>query len=305
MKRLLVEKQEIADIYAEQFQHILVDEYQDTNRLQAELIDLLAVKHRNVMVVGDDAQSIFAWRGAEFTNIYEFPKRYPEAAALQTRNELSLDARDPRPGEHFDREQPQAISKDAEGRQSGRRISSRRSFRAPMSSSSRRLSRRGSSSFATTGTPLEDIAVMYRSHYHSIELQLELTRRNIPYRVQSGVRFFEQAHIKDVVSYLRDHRQSARRARVETHSENDPRRRQRDGESSLRSDTFGAADAVPVATSSGWQRFARADEYHTHSTGRAGDARPSVAASRDCVRANRWQNFVVLLEMLIAAGESQ
>ena len=63
VKRLLVEKPEIAAIYAEQFQHILVDEYQDTNRLQAEIIDLLAVKHRNVMVVGDDAQSIFAWRG--------------------------------------------------------------------------------------------------------------------------------------------------------------------------------------------------------------------------------------------------
>ncbi|HEX8853592.1 MAG TPA: ATP-dependent helicase, partial [Pyrinomonadaceae bacterium] len=78
-KRLLMEKPEIASIYADQFQHILVDEYQDTNKLQAEIIDLLAVKHRNVMVVGDDAQSIFAWRGAEFTNIYEFPERYPEA----------------------------------------------------------------------------------------------------------------------------------------------------------------------------------------------------------------------------------
>jgi DNA helicase-2/ATP-dependent DNA helicase PcrA len=81
-KKLLVSKPEIADVYAEQFEHILVDEYQDTNKLQAELIDLLAVKHRNVMVVGDDAQSIFAWRGAEFTNIYEFPDRYPEAAVL-------------------------------------------------------------------------------------------------------------------------------------------------------------------------------------------------------------------------------
>ena len=78
-KKLLITKPEIAALYADQFQHILVDEYQDTNRLQAELIDLLAVKHRNVMVVGDDAQSIFKWRGAEFTNIYEFPKRYPEA----------------------------------------------------------------------------------------------------------------------------------------------------------------------------------------------------------------------------------
>ena len=78
-KRLLIEKPDIANVYAEQFQHILVDEYQDTNKLQAELIDLLAVKHKNVMVVGDDAQSIFAWRGAEFTNIYEFPQRYPNA----------------------------------------------------------------------------------------------------------------------------------------------------------------------------------------------------------------------------------
>ena len=93
-KRLLITKPEIADLYAEQFQHILVDEYQDTNKLQAEIIDLLAVKHRNVMVVGDDAQSIFAWRGAEFTNIYEFPKRYPEAEHLQTGNELPIDARD-------------------------------------------------------------------------------------------------------------------------------------------------------------------------------------------------------------------
>src|ERR671939_183338 len=78
-KRLLEEREEVARIYREQFEHVLVDEYQDTNKLQAEIIDLLGVRHRNVMVVGDDAQSIFAWRGAEFTNIYEFPKRYPEA----------------------------------------------------------------------------------------------------------------------------------------------------------------------------------------------------------------------------------
>ncbi len=78
-KRLLMEKEEIAKLYAEQFEHILVDEYQDTNKLQADIVDLLAVRHRNVMVVGDDAQSIFAWRGAEWANIYEFPKRYPDA----------------------------------------------------------------------------------------------------------------------------------------------------------------------------------------------------------------------------------
>ena len=74
-----MEKDEVARIYQEQFEHILVDEYQDTNKLQAEIVDLLAVKHKNVMVVGDDAQSIFAFRGAEWSNIYEFPQRYPQA----------------------------------------------------------------------------------------------------------------------------------------------------------------------------------------------------------------------------------
>src|SRR5262249_28089391 len=71
-KRLMVEKAEIGDLYREQFTHILVDEYQDTNLLQAEIIDLLASKKCSVMVVGDDAQSIYGWRGARFENIYSF-----------------------------------------------------------------------------------------------------------------------------------------------------------------------------------------------------------------------------------------
>src|SRR5439155_25164939 len=66
-----------------QFQFILVDEYQDTNKIQADLVDLLARDHRNVMVVGDDAQSIYSWRGANFQNILEFPKRYPDARVFK------------------------------------------------------------------------------------------------------------------------------------------------------------------------------------------------------------------------------
>ena len=228
MKRLLIEREEVANLYTEQFQHILVDEYQDTNRLQAELIDLLAVKHRNVMVVGDDAQSIFAWRGAEFTNIYEFPKRYPEALVykLETnyRSTPEILALANVSISHNKRQFPKILT----------------AFRGRNPSSSEGAPLRNStvvsegpaapslqvgflpalvpcsdveqqSAFVASrilelrddGTSLEDIAVMYRSHYHSIELQLELSRRNIPYRIQSGVRFFEQAHIKDVVSYLR------------------------------------------------------------------------------------------------------
>ena len=202
LKQLLLEKREIAELYAEQFQHILVDEYQDTNRLQAEIIDLLAVKHRNVMVVGDDAQSIFAWRGAEFTNIYEFPKRYPEAELFKLETNY--------------RSTPEILGLANTSISSNRRqfpkmltaVKRSRDFKpalVPCSDvdqqsvfvASRILELRDE------GTSLEDIAILYRSHYHSIELQLELSRRNIPYRVQSGVRFFEQAHIKDIVSYLR------------------------------------------------------------------------------------------------------
>ncbi|MBK9528687.1 MAG: ATP-dependent helicase [Acidobacteria bacterium] len=201
-KRLLVEKKEIADIYAEQFQHILVDEYQDTNKLQAEIIDLLAGKHRNVMVVGDDAQSIFAWRGAHFANIYEFPTRYPEAELYKLETNY--------------RSTPEIL-----GLANTSIAGNRKQF--PKSLTAIRASRdfkpalvpcsdvEQQSAFVASrilelrdeGVGLEDIAVMYRSHYHSIELQLELTRRGIPYRTQSGVRFFEQAHIKDVISYLR------------------------------------------------------------------------------------------------------
>jgi DNA helicase-2/ATP-dependent DNA helicase PcrA len=201
-KRLLIEKPAISDVYAEQFQHILVDEYQDTNKLQAEIIDLLAVKHRNVMVVGDDAQSIFAWRGAEFTNIYEFPERYPEASTYKletnyrsTPEILGLANLSIANNRKQFPKMLQAIKKSRDFKPAlvpCSNVEQQSAFIA-----SRILELRDE------GVSLEEIAVLYRSHYHSLELQLELTRRNIPYRVQSGVRFFEQAHIKDVVSYLR------------------------------------------------------------------------------------------------------
>ncbi|MEP6900800.1 MAG: ATP-dependent helicase [Actinomycetota bacterium] len=201
-KRLLVSKPEIADVYAEQFEHILVDEYQDTNPLQAEIIDLLAVKHRNVMVVGDDAQSIFAWRGAEFTNIYEFPERYPECETYKletnyrsTPEILGLANTSIACNQKQFPKMLQAVKKSREFKPAlvpCSNVEQQSTFIA-----ARILELRDE------GTSLEEIAVMYRSHYHSLELQLELTRRNIPYRVQSGVRFFEQAHLKDVISYLR------------------------------------------------------------------------------------------------------
>lgn len=201
-KRLLLEKPAITELYAEQFQHILVDEYQDTNKLQAEIIDLLAVKHKNVMVVGDDSQSIFAWRGAEFTNIYEFPERYPNAQEFKLEKNY--------------RSTPEIlglanVSIACNRRQFPKTLEANKQTKdfkpalIPCSDVEQQSAFIASRilELRDEGISLEDIAVLYRSHYHSIELQLELTHRNIPYRVQSGVRFFEQAHIKDVISYLK------------------------------------------------------------------------------------------------------
>lgn len=201
-KRMLIENEEVAALYSDQFQHILVDEYQDTNKLQAEIIDLLAVKHRNVMVVGDDAQSIYAWRGAEFTNIYEFPTRYPEATVYRLETNY--------------RSTPEILglanTAIASNRKQFPKIlhAARKSLGlAPALVPCRDADQQASFVAARIldlrdeGVPLEDVAVLYRSHYHSLELQLELTRRGVPYRIRSGVRFFEQAHLKDVVSYLR------------------------------------------------------------------------------------------------------
>jgi DNA helicase-2/ATP-dependent DNA helicase PcrA len=201
-KRLLMEKPEIAALYAEQFEHVLVDEYQDTNKLQAEIVDLLTVKHRNVMVVGDDAQSIFAWRGAEWTNIYEFPKRYPEARQYKLEQNY--------------RSTPEILAVANVSIASNRKQFPKvlRAVRPSLGLLPALVPCRDADQQAAfvasrilelrdEGTSLEEVAVLYRSHFHSLELQLELTRRGIPYQIRSGVRFFEQAHIKDVLSYLR------------------------------------------------------------------------------------------------------
>ena len=199
---MLQQHQSIAAFYRRQFQFILVDEYQDTNKIQADLVDMLALDHKNVMVVGDDAQSIYSWRGANFQNILEFPKRYPDtqvfkiemnyrsvpeilevanaaiaANVQQFRKHLS-------PTRESNAVKPALVALNDGGEQAqfvAQRILELRD----------------------EDVDLNDIAVLYRAHYHAIELQLELSRRGIPYQITSGIRFFEQAHIKDVTAFIR------------------------------------------------------------------------------------------------------
>ncbi len=200
--RMLKEHDEIAAFYRRQFQFILVDEYQDTNKIQADFIDLLAAEHQNVMVVGDDAQSIYSWRGANFQNILAFPQRYPKAQVFKI--ELNY-----RSVPEILQVANAAISANVQ--QFRKNLSATRltnSIKPAMVA----LNDGGEQAqfiaqrileLRDEGIELNEIAVLYRAHYHAVELQLELSRRGIPYQITSGIRFFEQAHIKDVAAFIR------------------------------------------------------------------------------------------------------
>jgi DNA helicase-2/ATP-dependent DNA helicase PcrA len=200
---LMVQQHErIAEIYRRQFQFILVDEYQDTNKIQADLVDLLARDHRNLMVVGDDAQSIYSWRGANFQNILEFPKRYPDAQVFKI--EMNY------------RSVPEILEVAnaaiaANVQQFRKHLSATRESKTLKpalvalndGSEQAQFVAQRILELRDENIDLNDIAVLYRAHYHALELQLELSRRGIPYQITSGIRFFEQAHIKDVTSFIR------------------------------------------------------------------------------------------------------
>lgn len=198
---LLRNHPDVLQDYAERFQHVLVDEYQDTNRLQAAILDLLGSRHRNLTVVGDDHQSIYSFRGANFENILRFPDRYPDVKLFKLETNY--------------RSTPQIL--DLANRSIVRnRDQFRKELRAvrkggfkPVYIPVRNVSLQAAfvarriMDLIMEGIPVREIAVLYRAHYHSMELQMELTRRGVPFEIRSGIRFFEMAHVKDITSYLR------------------------------------------------------------------------------------------------------
>jgi DNA helicase-2/ATP-dependent DNA helicase PcrA len=199
--KLLREHGDVRGEFERRFQFILVDEYQDTNKIQGDLVDLLASRHQNVMVVGDDSQSIYSWRGAHFQNILKFPERYPKAAVYRietnyrsTPEILSVaNAAIAANVRQFHKQLAPArpsgskpvVVKCANGREQAAFVAQRI------------LALHGE------GRSLKNMAVLYRSHFHALDLQLELTRQHIPFGITSGIRFFEQAHIKDVAAHLK------------------------------------------------------------------------------------------------------
>jgi DNA helicase II / ATP-dependent DNA helicase PcrA len=199
--QLLQDNTDVREIYQHRFQFILVDEYQDTNKLQSDLIDLLAARHRNVMVVGDDAQSIYAWRGANFANILEFPKRYPGAKVFKIETNYRSTPEILNVANAAIAANVNQFAKElAPARKSGAKPALVACMDAGQQAAfiaQRALELRDE------GLSLNNLAVLYRSHFHALELQLELTRRQIPFSITSGIRFFEQAHIKDATAFLK------------------------------------------------------------------------------------------------------
>jgi DNA helicase-2/ATP-dependent DNA helicase PcrA len=192
----------IAEYYQRHFQFILVDEYQDTNRLQSEFIDLLAAHHQSVMVVGDDAQSIYSWRGANYQNILDFPKRYPQARIYKI--EINY------------RSVPEILSlanvairgntkQFVKTLQADRASADLKPALVPLIDNNQQalFVAQRILELRDENIDLREIAVLYRAHYQSLEVQLALTRAGIPFFITSGLRFFEQAHIKDVAAFMK------------------------------------------------------------------------------------------------------
>ncbi|MBI3252116.1 MAG: ATP-dependent helicase [Candidatus Omnitrophica bacterium] len=198
---LLTKSSEVREKLTAQFQYCLVDEYQDTNRLQHELIRILSGRHRNILVVGDDAQSIYSFRAAEIKNILDFPESYPNSKIFKletnyrsTRSILALANESIKQNVH---QFPKTL-RSLHGEGTRPEVVKVRDGRQQADFTAQRILE-----LKEAGAGLSEIAVLFRAHYQAAELELELARRGIPYLVRGGIRFFEQAHIKDVLSFLK------------------------------------------------------------------------------------------------------
>ncbi len=201
LRELLDQDEGVRLRVSETYRYVLVDEYQDTNRLQAEIVRRIAATHDNVMVVGDDSQSIYAFRGATFRNIMDFPTLFPGTRVfkleenyrstqpiLTLANEVINLAAEKYSKTLFTRkgEGPQPVLVKAGDENTQSRFVAQRILE-----------------LREEGVPLEEIAVLFRSSFHSFDLEIELARRNVPFVKRGGFKFIETAHVKDILAHLR------------------------------------------------------------------------------------------------------
>ncbi len=201
--RLLEEKPELRELYQKRFRHVLVDEYQDTNSVQGRMIDLLVGEANSLMAVGDDAQSIYSWRGADMEHILGFPERYEGARVFKIETNYRSVPEILELSNAAIRANTARFEKDLRSsREGGQAMPALVPVQDPNTQAAF-VAQRILELRDEEGMELEEIAVLYRAHFQSLEVQMELTRRGIPFGITSGLRFFEQAHIKDVAAFLR------------------------------------------------------------------------------------------------------
>jgi DNA helicase-2/ATP-dependent DNA helicase PcrA len=186
---------------SDQYRYIMVDEYQDTNKLQAQIVKLMTTRHENVAVVGDEFQSIYSFRGASHRNMLEFPKLFPKSQIikleenfrstqpiLDVANSIMADVKESYKKHLYSRiegsESPVVVSARDENEQS-------------------RFVAQRIADLRDEGVSLAEIAVLFRSSSHSFDLEIELGKHGLPFRKFGGMRFAESAHIKDALSFLR------------------------------------------------------------------------------------------------------
>jgi DNA helicase-2/ATP-dependent DNA helicase PcrA len=201
LREALEGSEEMREQLSDQYRYIMVDEYQDTNKLQARIVRLMTATHDNVAVVGDEAQSIYSFRGASHRNMLEFPRLFPAAQIikleenfrstqpiLDVANAIIAEAKEGYKKRLFSRveggQQPVVVSASDENEQS-------------------RFVAERISELRDQGLPLNEIAVLFRSSSHSFDLEIELGKHGIPFRKFGGIRFTESAHIKDALAFLR------------------------------------------------------------------------------------------------------
>lgn len=200
-KRLLAEVPEARAAIGARFTHIMVDEYQDTNLVQAEIVRLLACGHDNVMVVGDDSQSIYSFRGADFYNIMRFPKMFADTHIIKLEenyrstepilaltNDIICHATDKYSKTLFTRQEgtvKPVLFAAADEREEARFVAGK----------IREL--------VAGGIRFQDIAVLFRSGFHSYKLEIELASSGVDFEKRGGLKLTESAHMKDVLSFLR------------------------------------------------------------------------------------------------------
>lgn len=200
--RLFEDYPDVLEIYRNRFRHILVDEYQDTNLVQNRLVDLLAGQDNSLMVVGDDAQSIYSWRGADVSLILGFPRRYSGAQVFTIETNYRSVPEILELSNAAIRANSGRFEKDLGAARETLGVKPALVPLADPSVQAAFVAQR-MHELHEEGIPYEEMAVLYRAHFQSLEIQMELTVRGIPFSITSGLRFFEQAHIKDVSAFMR------------------------------------------------------------------------------------------------------